>query len=124
MANSIVCIFRKGSECSVVPGDLIVTKGDKVTFQAIDLHVRLFFPEFRTETAERAWQVIEVSRGHDQELDTRDFLPGVYPYAVFCLQAGVSRDHILHKSFAKGGSDPIIIIRGRQNGDQNTEDVV
>jgi hypothetical protein len=97
-----VVVYAAGGECRVTPGHLVAEPEDEIYFMPVNTEISVLFPYY-SEEIDLPRQVLRVRPEEYQVVQLPPNMPdGVYPYAVYCHHG---------RSFARGGSDPVIIVR-------------
>ncbi len=101
MNHRVVFIVDRGQPIAV-PGSVVVSKGDVITFQSVGAgHVSLLFPQRVLQTPDKE----PAAAGELDSKKAKDYrvagTPGAYSYVAFCRDVG---------EVAIGNSQPRIII--------------
>ena len=113
-ATHHVTVYPDHCSNKVAPPHQPAGRGDTIVFHTSANYLALFFPpgapfEFegdKSTAGKQGWIVVDLDRGATQTVRVRDDAePGAYPYAVYCHDSDPRM-----RGFAKGGSDPEIII--------------
>jgi len=109
MTDRKLLVFTDFYSAKVGPSQLLVEQGDLIKIKADNAVVQVFLPdpsafEQGGGNTDPSSGKIPISQGTTCSFQVKaTAAPGHYPYSVYCCSGGV-------KGFAKGNSDPEIII--------------
>ncbi len=108
--HNVVVYPGSGGVQQVVPPHLPAAQGDEIVFHTTAPSVTVLFPPGTPlDVCKSGWGILTINLGQTATA-TVNYEPaaGRYPYAVWCED----RSNPANRGFAKGGSDPEIIIYG------------